>query len=326
MTLTRHPLRDGEIEAVVRHAFGPGAEVARCGELTGGTFNAVHGVDLADGRRLVLKVAPPPSQPLLRYEHDLIRGEALWYRRAGVAGLPVPEVCFVDVSRAVLPQDYLFVTRVPGRPLNEAELPGGAEIAVRRELGGLMAAMHAAPGEWFGYPRADRHTRAARWSDSFATMVDDILADAVDWGVPVPDGIPALVDRHRAVLDEVTRPCLVHFDLWDGNAFVTDGDRPRVTGIIDGERCFYGDPLAEFVSMALFRDVDDVPAVLYGYAARSGTPVVLDGSARVRLALYSAYLYLLIIVEGPSRGFAGPDREALVTRVRELLDVQLGRL
>src|SRR5439155_16707160 len=107
------------------------------------------------------------EQPLLRYEQDLIRGEALWYRRAGAAGLPVPEVCFVDLSRSVVPQEYLFVTRVPGRPLIEADLSAGAESAVRRELGALMAAMHAVPGAWFGYPRTDGHTRAVRWSDSF---------------------------------------------------------------------------------------------------------------------------------------------------------------
>jgi aminoglycoside phosphotransferase (APT) family kinase protein len=115
---------------------------------------------------------------------------------------------------------------------------------------------------------------------------------------------------------------LVHFDLWDGNVFVDDR---RVSGLIDGERCFYGDTLAELVSMALLREVDDVPEVLAGYATRAGRPLLLDESARIRLALYAAYLYLIMIVEGPSRGFSGPERGAFVDRLRALLDAQLAR-
>jgi aminoglycoside phosphotransferase (APT) family kinase protein len=307
-----------DVGGLVRDAFGPDARVAGCAELAGGTFNEVYGVDLADGRRRVLKVGPPPARPVLTYERDLIAAEALFYRRAGAAGLPVPEVCHVGRYGA---REVLFVTRLPGTLLTEA----GAGPAVHRELGRLAAALHAAPpaGGWFGYPRRDGRTRAARWSASFAAMVDDILADAVFWDVQVPDGIAGIVARHRAVLDAVRRPALVHFDLWDGNVLVDGG---RVSGIVDGERCFYGDPLAELVSMALLRDVDEVPDVLAGYAARAGRPLVLDGAVRVRLALYTAYLYLIMIVEGPSRGYGGERRDAFVARLRGLLAAQLARL
>jgi aminoglycoside phosphotransferase (APT) family kinase protein len=321
-SLTRHPLDEGQIATLVGHAFGPGARLDHCVELTGGTFNAVHGVDLVDGRRLVLKVAPPPQVPLLTYEHDLIWAEAHFYRRARAAGLPVPEVCFIGLDRVALPRDYVFVTRLPGTPLITAGLPSDADAAVRGELGSLAAALHATPGEWFGYPRRDGRTRARRWSESFMAMVDDVLADAGRWEVPLPAGITEAVARHRAALDEVQLPSLVHFDLWDGNVFVDDR---RVSGLIDGERCFYGDTLAELVSMALLREVDDVPEVLAGYATRAGRPLLLDESARIRLALYAAYLYLIMIVEGPSRGFSGPERGAFVDRLRALLDAQLAR-
>jgi aminoglycoside phosphotransferase (APT) family kinase protein len=321
-SLTRHPLDEGQIATLVGHAFGPGARLDHCVELTGGTFNAVHGVDLVDGRRLVLKVAPPPQVPLLTYEHDLIWAEAHFYRRARAAGLPVPEVCSIGLDRVALPRDYVFVTWLPGTPLTTAGLPPDADAAVRGELGSLAAALHATPGEWFGYPRRDGRTRAGRWSESFTAMVDDVLADAGRWGVPLPAGVTEAVARHRAALDEVRLPSLVHFDLWDGNVFVDDR---RVSGLIDGERCFYGDPLAELVSMALLREVDDVPEMLAGYAARAGRPLLLDGSARIRLALYTVYLYLIMIVEGPARGYGGAEREAFVDRLRALLDAQLAR-
>ena len=52
--------------------------------LTGGTFNAVHLVSLADGTRLVVKIPPAPGTPLLRYERQgILATEALYYQLAG---------------------------------------------------------------------------------------------------------------------------------------------------------------------------------------------------------------------------------------------------
>jgi aminoglycoside phosphotransferase (APT) family kinase protein len=173
-SLTAHPLDGEQIAQLVRHAFGPDAGVAGYAELSGGTYNVVYGVDLSDGRRQVLKVAPPPDQPLLTYEHDLVWAEAFYYRRAGESGLPVPEVASVDLSGEALPREYLFVSRLPGRLLHQADLLSTVDIEIRRELGRLVARQHAVPGDFFGYLRRDQHTRSARWSESFATMVADI--------------------------------------------------------------------------------------------------------------------------------------------------------
>ena len=67
----------------------------------------------------------------------------------------------------------------------------------------------------------------------------------------------AVLRAAAPALDEVTVPALVHFDLWPGNILV---DRPadgpaRIGGLIDGERMFWGDPLADLVSLALLDDI-----------------------------------------------------------------------
>ena len=71
-------------------------------------------------------------------------------------------------------------------------------------------------------------------------MVDDLVSDAVRLGSELParpEGIAALLQRHDDALDDVERPALVHFDLWDGNVFVdrAPGGRWRITGLIDGD-------------------------------------------------------------------------------------------
>ena len=50
------------------------------------------------------------------------------------------------------------------------------------------------------------------------------------------------VSHNLDVLDEVSEPALVHWDLWAGNVFVKDG---KITGITDFERALWGDPLME---------------------------------------------------------------------------------
>ncbi len=128
-------------------------------------------------------------------------------------------------------------------------------------------------------------------------MIDGLLADAAAWAVPVPR-----MDLPFHALRGVTRPALLHFDLWDGNVLVApDGS---LSGLVDGERYLYGDPLLDLVSPALLRRIEDEPdhPFLAGYRSAR-----FDEAARTRLALYRVHLYLLMIAEGPSRGIALTD-------------------
>jgi aminoglycoside phosphotransferase (APT) family kinase protein len=98
-------------------------------------------------------------------------------------------------------------------------------------------------------------------------------------------------------LDEVTHPRLVHFDLWRGNILVDRADgRARIGGLIDGERMFWGDPLADFVSLALLGNIRKDEDFLAGYREAGGR-ARFDAPARLRLALYRAYLYLIMLTE-----------------------------
>jgi fructosamine-3-kinase len=127
-----------------------------------------------------------------------------------------------------------------------------------------------------------------------------------------------------AVLDEVTTPVLVHFDLWDGNVLVESSSAGRRLGaLIDAERAFWGDPLAEFVSLALFGDIEQDAAFLDGYRAAGGT-AVFDPAARQRLSLYQAYLYLIMWVEAVPRQSSRERLDWLRDRVFRPLAAALG--
>ncbi|GIJ46475.1 phosphotransferase [Virgisporangium aliadipatigenens] len=320
---TQVRLTPGQLEAYARQAFGADAVLADCAELGGGGFAAVWRLRLADGRTGVLKVGPPPGVRLLRYERDLIDAEAGYLRlvRERAQAVPTPEILYHGGN-------WMVTTLLPGTAL--PDLPPGADDApVRHGLGAAVAHLHRVTGPRFGYPGLRVHRGA--WRAAFTAMVEDLLSDGDDWGVPLPVSarrVREAVARHAWALDRVERPALLHFDLWDGNvlAVTDDGGGLALGGLVDGERYLFGDPLVDFVSPALRRRIEDEPEhpFVRGYESVAG-PVRFDNAARRRLALYRLHLYLLMLVEMPSRAMVGPSsverRERLGQLFTEEMDV-----
>ncbi|WP_433007751.1 phosphotransferase family protein [Kribbella sp. CA-294648] len=268
-------------------------------ELTEGTFNTVYRI----GTELILKLSPDPTAPVMAYEQDLIHTEAMFYQAArGKA--PVPEVVHTGA-------DYLLMTALPGTTMRG--VTGPERAGLRRELGAIVATLHEVTGPGFGYPQKGL---VSTWSAAFLSMIDDVLGDADRFAVELPrpaEQLRQLVLDRVELLDEVRTPRLIHFDLWDGNILVEDG---RIAGLIDGERAMWGDPVAEFVSLTLFKSSVD-PEFLAGYGS-----IELGET----IALYRSYLHLIMLIEGAPRGYDGPDHQATVHRVLQLLNEDLNRL
>jgi aminoglycoside phosphotransferase (APT) family kinase protein len=326
-SITKRHLSATEIEALAARAF-PDAGIASVEEVTDGWFSAVYALELVDGRQTILKVAPPAGLRLLTYETELMRTEIEFLERARAAGVPVPELLFHDVTRDLIDSDYLFVSRLGGVPLNAVaeEYDEEQRRNVRYELGVVAARLHGIRGDGFGYPRARRPT----WPEAFPAMLDDLLDDARELDVELPrspDEIGAIAAANTPLLAVVSEPCLVHFDLWDKNVFVQERDgRLRIEGVIDGERAFYGDPLAEFVALTVLREVEELPDLVAGYETAAGRRLPRDENARRRLALYRVYFAAIVCIEGPTRGFHGAEHERIVAWAAEHLEADLDRL
>ncbi|MER5764075.1 phosphotransferase [Streptomyces sp. NPDC002082] len=328
---------DEQIARAIAHARGPDARVLGSRELEGGTFNSVHllTLDRGAGREsAVLKVGPPAGTPLMTYEHALMRTEAEFYRRASaVPGLPVPGVVATGFDRSPLDGDgpldgdYLLMTHLEGEPWERLRPGIGAEdrARLRTDLGRLVRGLHRVRGSSFGYPYAHPPAgAAASWRTAFEGMLADVCADARRFRPPLPvdpDEVLALVRARGRLLDRVRTPSLVHFDLWEGNILLAERDgRLEITGILDGERSFWGDPLADLVSTALFGDITRDPDFLAGYRSVPLTP-----DERRRIAMYRAYLALIVLIEGVPRGHDPQVRAPLTalaaTDLRAALDL-----
>lgn len=216
--------------------------------------------------------------------------------------------------------DHLIFAELDGVPWNRAALRDGDIRALRFELGRLLVRLHSITGDGFGYPY--RPLSGRTWREAFLTMTGAVLDDAARYGIalPVPGPrIAALARANAAALDEVTRPALVHFDIGRANVFLTRaGGRPAIQAVIDHERAFWGDPLADFVTPTVFRALRPDDPILLGYRAAGGG-LRLDGAARVREALYRAYLDLIILVEDGPRRY--PEAEFAPIRERAAADL-----
>lgn len=318
---TKRRLSAPELDALARRALGSG--VAEHAELTDGYANAVWRLTLQDGRRVVCKLSPPPELEQLSYERNLLRMEAAACELAAAAGVPVAALLHAGFDDPVLGGDYLMLAALDGVSWNGRDIGPEDERALRRELGRLMARFNTVTGEVFGYPHAG--IIGATWREAFTAMVAALLADTVRYPTPLPapaEHIAAVVEAAAPALDEVTTPHLVHFDIWPGNVFLDTSGPPRIQAIIDHERAFWGDPLAEFVTPTIFGELREDDPLLAGY--REVTPVELTPAARVRLDLYRAYLALILLVENGPRQYPEAEyarlRDPATASLREVLD------
>jgi aminoglycoside phosphotransferase (APT) family kinase protein len=254
---------------------------------------------LDDGRRVVLKVAPPPDVEVLTYERDILRAEVDALRLIGArTAAPVPEVLWFDEDVRHVPSPLFLMNHLRGASLATigSELTVDERAEVDALLGRHLRSINDITGPAFGLlaPASERHPT---WAAAFGALIESVLVDGERRAIALPvryDEIRAVMAGGTAALDEVTEPRLVYWDLWDGNVMV-DTTTHELTGMLDLERAMWGDPLIE----AQFGPHGHSPVLLAAYGAVDTTS---PGAVR-RRALYTMHLHLVMCIEGIYRQY-----------------------
>jgi fructosamine-3-kinase len=188
-------------------------------DATGGAVDAapepVGGGCIHEAFRLgsfFVKTNRPQCLAMFEAEADGLRAIAA----TGTVRVPEPVVCGADAHAAFLVMEWLDL--------------GGLGDEAR--LGADLAAMHLQMGDSFGWPRDNfigstpqDNTRSEKWADFFRDRrLAPMFRRLADNGSSVA-GAERLLERLPELLDGVNaRPCLLHGDLWGGNAgFLRDG-------------------------------------------------------------------------------------------------------
>lgn len=219
-------------------------DVSTVEELQGGTSSLTYWT-VADGERVVVKVAPPGLEPTRN--RDVLRQARVLQALTGT-DVPVPRVLATDEGRPPEIPPFFVMTFEPGDCIEpnflppESRLPA-SEVAGRElDAARILGRLHAVDPDDIGLgdePSTTLQAEVERWVSSFAACDEDLRVGSADVGEMLAASAPE------------TGPTVInHGDYRVGNTLSEDD---HVTSVIDWEIWGRGDPrvdLAWFLMMA----------------------------------------------------------------------------
>lgn len=267
MDRSKNHQTEEDVARIVGHALGK--DVISSEPLTAGQCNALYAVTLADASRCVLKVASADGIGLRRGERWLMRSEIAAMRLAEpLPDVPAPRVLFSDDTKTVCSAPYFIMEYVDGELMGKMRRGWTEEEREYwyEKIGRLIRAYTSVTNDAFGIVAGERWFRSLY--DFYRDMLVMMLDDAEEYRVDLGADRDSLLERlalSRPSLDAYTVPRLVHYDLWENNLIVRDGE---IVGVLDWERAIWSDPLMEERFLRYARH----PAMLRGYGQETFSP------------------------------------------------------
>jgi aminoglycoside phosphotransferase (APT) family kinase protein len=315
------PVPPADVADLCRLLLGEGP--ASCRPLDQqGTFHALYRVALKRGGALIVRV-----NALGRLGRDFPLHLDRWAMgRLRSAGLPALRVLAVDTTRRLAPFDFEVMEEARGGSLRDFDHDESRIRPLLRELGRLVAQVHAIGAEGFGWidvaplvldgPDAPAAGIFDAWRDYVRLNLDEHIGACVASGAISPDEarrVAGAFDAHDALLVGV-EPALLHGDLGNHNVF-TDGR--SATALIDWEDCLAGDPAFDVAFWGTFHPDDRRDSFLEGYRSARALP---DDFER-RYWLYYLRIALSKTVHRHRFGYADrPGRPPASGRIKKALE------
>lgn len=277
MNVTKNTQSEEKIRELTKAVF-PDAEYISSYEVTDGMCNAIYVVEIKEAeanenRKVVLKIAAADRRGLLRNEPCLMKTEVTSMKIAeenlsGENYVPVPKVIFHSEDREYCGAEFFFMEYVDGVSMGKLRrtLSDDEKKKLYTEVGRIVRKITSHKGEKFGIVGSG--VEFDSFYELFEFMFDNVLLDSeetkVDITVPY-DEVRELLRKNKEIFDEVKVPSLVHFDIWENNLIIKDGE---IVGVLDWERALFGDPLMEERFRAYCKNED----FYRGYGLTSPTP------------------------------------------------------
>lgn len=279
-------------EIFSRHCEG---KISLFKPLTGGTFNSVYKVETSNSKAYIIKIAPDKDTFVLTYEKDIIKNELEFFDLTkNCKNVRFPKIYGYSLDDSYR-YKYIIMEFVEGQMLNKSKLSKKEKSDVMYKLGRAMAEIHAITDEnKFGYMQ----TPCESFRQAYKAMAENVINDGlkVTKSFPCLDRIRVAIEKHSDAFDLAENAHLIHFDLWPGNIIVKDGE---LYSIIDCERCMFGDPVGDFISLDYISPFEKaVPQeVIDGYNSESEKKLSFNKNELTRFYLMRLYLGLIVYTE-----------------------------
>ena len=239
-----------QIKTLCKRAFGRQIQVESAWELASGLFNNTYLIQIAGHQPVILRVSPAPSAVVFSHEANLLQREYTLQTYFATVASFLPRTIMADFSRELLDRDYVFQSFIAGEVWDEIKerLSPEENNDLWGQLGELARQIHCTTGPAFGYPHPER--QFSHWSETvihFTSLIRENLL-ALELNASGTDAFLVVLATGQHFLDDISEPHLLHGDLWPKNVLIDrQNGSPQIVGLLDSERGFWGDPLAEWV-------------------------------------------------------------------------------
>ncbi|MEV0614328.1 aminoglycoside phosphotransferase family protein [Nonomuraea sp. NPDC050404] len=277
----QQPVTADHLQRISRRVFGRDALSAV--ELGLGMYNNTYKVTVAgQDRPVIMRFAPEPARQFSS-EGEFMRNEYASLPYLSVIAPLMPRVIAADWTHELIGRDYMVQTLLDGVPAPEllSHYPRPLWRGYYRQLGEIARAVHDVRGPRFGPVGAPAHDT---WGQAVTGSLTQIAADLELAGLDASDvrKAAAVAADRQAVLDEITEPRLLTGDLWTVNILLAaEAPEPTITGVLDFDRTWWGDPAADWTIRMALRKQDERTAFWEAYGEPEGSP-----EARWRAKIY----------------------------------------
>lgn len=254
-----------------------------------------YAVTCKDGKRLLLRLSDAQSYKRKIYEFEFLKA---------VAGLSIRASKPLDLGRLADGRVYTLLTWVDGQDLQEV-LPGLSEAEhyrIGRQAGAYLKLIHGLDGP----------VDVPKWADRMNDKLDDKIKKYKRCQVSFEgdEAMMAYIDAHRHLLKG--RPqSLQHGDYHCGNMVINED---LALGLVDFNRCDYGDPWEEFNRIVWDADLSPTFASARLHAYFDGDPPLVFFEL---LALYMAGNTLGSIPW--AQGFGDEDIRTMLNQAKQVV-------
>ena len=291
---TKFDISQEDIRRIFQQAgFGPVTDIRTLGA---GEFNSAFAVE-AGSQTYALKVGAN-NDAVQIYEKDMMKSKVHWYQVITQnTDLRVPKVFVSDFSKEIVPTNYFIMEYIPGVQKDALDVTPEQKAKGDAEVARMVAKLHRIRGEKFGYIQSGLYDT---WQEALRHIIENLIRDAkkVNQTLPRAEKLLTLIDRYQDVLNQA--PCrLISFDAWDPNFICTSSDPEKPEFVwIDPERCFWGDPVLDFVAVGLGQwSLAEKVGVLDAYNALAEFPITATREEEIRYAFGLCYLATIMDCE-----------------------------
>ncbi|MCC7165227.1 MAG: aminoglycoside phosphotransferase family protein [Anaerolineae bacterium] len=254
---TPFTLTANKLMTMCRRAFGESVRIVDAREVVGGTFNETWLVTLPE-RQVILRIAPPAALAQNWDDKWLMRRENQVKPYFAAVALYMPQTLLADFTHQILHRDYLFQTFMPGERWDSVadQFTRKQSLGLWKQFGALTRQVHDTSGTLFGGPFPARSF--VTWSLAILYRLESVAQSMTNAEIDTAafQTVIDLARAHTELLDEYRSPRLLHGDLWLFNILVDSRAlKPTITAILDADRCWWGDPMADWTMFVLSKTV-----------------------------------------------------------------------